>query len=265
MKHCKMSEKKNSKSKFVTILSKVAVQVGLFLAPLVLLLILIIVADILDIDDFDRNMFFLCPSLFYVVHVWIDECEKIKSKDIFFRLYFYVLLFASLIINLSQEHSLSDISPFHLIIHLPLLVSVIVRKLKKKEIYWQSWISIPIFLVAILTYGKESFGIIYTLTNDNVLFAIIYIYSFIGYTLYESYKNEDLIEMNCGIIANLILSYGFLITGVYDYHEVLLVNENFIIALFISLTILLIITDIYLYRKIRKKALAEKTPATIQA
>ena len=71
--------------------------------------------------------------------------------------------------------------------------------------------------------------------------------------------------MNCGIIANLILSYGFLITGVYDYHEVLLVNENFIIALFISLTILLIITDIYLYRKIRKKALAEKTPATIQA
>ncbi len=247
-----MSEKKNSKSKFVTILSKVAVQVGLFLAPLVLLLILIIVADILDIDDFDRNMFFLCPSLFYVVHVWIDECEKIKSKDIFFRLYFYVLLFASLIINLSQEHSLSDISPFHLIIHLPLLVSIIVRKLKKKEIYWQSWISIPIFLLAIIAERNE-------------LFTTIYLYSFIGYTLYESYKNEDLIEMNCGIIANLILSYGFLIMKVYDYYEVLLVNENFIIALFISLTILLIITDIYLYRKMRKKALAEKTPATIQA
>ena len=250
MKHCKMSEKKNSKSKFITILSKVALQVGLFLAPLALLLILLIVADILDIDRF--NIFFLCPSLFYVVHVWIDECEKIKSKDIFFRLYFYVLLFASLIINLSQEHSLSDISPFHLIIHLPLLVSIIVRKLKKKEIYWQSWISIPIFLVAIIAERNE-------------LFTTIYLYSFIGYTLYESYKNEDLIEMNCGIIANLILSYGFLIKKVYDYHEVLPVNENFIIALFISLTILLIITDIYLYRKIRKKALAEKTPATIQA
>lgn len=251
-----MSEKKNSKSKFITILSKVALQVGLFLAPLALLLILLIVADILDIDrsdrNIDRNIFFLCPSLFYVVHVWIDECEKIKSKDIFFRLYFYVLLFASLIINLSQEYSLSDISPFHLIIHLPLLVSIIVRKLKKKEIYWQSWISIPIFLLAIIAERNE-------------LFTTIYLYSFIGYTLYESYKNEDLIEMNCGIIANLILSYGFLIKIVYDYHEVLLVNENFIIALFISLTILLIITDIYLYRKIRKKALAEKTPATIQA
>ncbi len=248
-----MSEKKNSKSKFVTILTKVAVQVGLFLAPLVLLLILIIVANILDIDRFNRYIFSLCPSLFYVVHVWIDECEKIKSKDIFFKLYFYVLLFASLHINLNQEQSLSDISPCHLIIHLPLLVSVIVRKLKKKEIYWQSWISTPIFLVAILTDGNE-------------LFTIIYLYSFIGYTLYESYMNQDLTEMNCGIIANLISSYTFLINNVYGYYDdILLADENFIIALSILLTILLIITDIYLYRKIRKKALAEKTPATIQA
>ena len=248
-----MSEKKNSKSKFITILSKVALQVGLFLAPLAILLILLIIGEILDIIEFDGGIFFLCPSLFYVVHVWIDECEKIKSKDIFFKLYFYVLLFAGLFfnfINLRWYDSFPDKLPYHLIIYLPLLVYVIVRKLKKKKIYWQSWISIPIFFVSILSGRIE-------------IFTTIYVSTFIIYIIYESYVNQDLIEMDCGIIANFALIYIGLIVFKGHNHHIEDIEHIVHIVLGGILFILLVITNIYLYRK-RRRASAEKPHATIQ-
>ena len=187
-----------------------------------------------------------------MVHVWIDECEKIKSKDIFFKLYFYVLLFAGLFFNYFRPRwydSFSDKLPYHLIIYLPLLVYVIVRKLKKKKIYWQSWISIPIFFVSILSGRIE-------------IFTTIYVSTFIIYIIYESYVNQDLIEMDCGIIANFALIYIGLIVIKGRHH---IEDIEYIVHIVLGgiLFILLVITNIYLYRK-RRRASAEKPYATIQ-
>lgn len=157
----------------------------------------------------------LVASLSYAIHEWVTEI-RIFRRWIFFELLFYALLFASISFSI-HEHSfnydyrldkvIEDVLPFLrqiIVLSSLIVVSVIIRICRKKKIHWQEWISLPVFGC-------------FLLCGDNLFLETILFTSLFAYTIYEGYRRNNLLQIYCGLYAQIAWICFVLIGFLYYY------------------------------------------------
>lgn len=179
------------------------------LMPFILIALGIKVREVLGIKLHEEEYYCLAllySSCFYVAHTWIAESKKTASKGRLYKVAFYLLFFPCILCLSSLGNPRDHFNILRIVsATLPILLSAGFKLKEKKNIQWQEWIGLPFAL----------FVTIPMMTPD--VFSILSL-GIIGYTIYDSCKDYDLLKMNCGLIALFAWTFIVLVKHISEFY-----------------------------------------------